>query len=689
MTSDMPTIHLCCAEGNDLYRVLLAGGVTVERYAEPDAALEAAPEHAGVCLLADGYPARGPRFTAELQALQRRKRLRLFVEYPDLLPGVDLGDPQPTRRERVVVASSFFAPAVAPRRILALQGCWYRRAAVDRSPHLVVAKVAGYDHAVFGAPQDAPSILFHTDEQTLVATSSLSGFVTGRYGPKRAWRAVWRAILAWVSSAAGTTGLGGDWFDWEPVVRTRYGKDAPLPNGCELHAVERAVDWFRGHAVFSIDRKKAAVEGYESGVDHRGRQFIRPIVRGDCTAETAMVLACDWSLTRNPDSRLLAAELLDTIWSSPGFYQSDPASPVYGHTNWTEDNPVFYGDDNARVLLATLTVSRLLGTDRWHEQVLRCVCANWRTTGPAGFRKSRLDLPVLVAERQSWMHYRDTDLTHFAPHYQAYLWAALLWAHALTGYGGFLDRPQRAIRATMARFPNWTWTNGLTQEMARMLLPLAFLLRVAPEPEEHGVWLETILDHLLADAAPCGTIRERLGASELGRYSPPRSNEDYGKSEAPVIQRNGDPASDLLYSLGFAFLGLHEAFAATGDPCIAVAEDRLAEFLVRIQTECSVHPHLSGIWMRSFDDEKWEYWGSSADVGWGAFSIEAGWHNAWITAVLAMRQTGDSLFHTGWDDSLGTLFPAILDEMLQERPFTSGAGSTGGAEMPGAEWPAE
>lgn len=35
-----------------------------------------------------------------------------------------------------------------------------------------------------------------------------------------------------------------------------------------------------------------------------------------------------------------------------------------------------------------------------------------------------------------------------------------------------------------------------------MLLPLAFLLRVAPEPAEHRLWLETILDHLLADAVP-------------------------------------------------------------------------------------------------------------------------------------------------------------------------------------------
>ena len=34
MRSDMPTIHLCCVEGNDLCRVLSSGGGTVERYFE-------------------------------------------------------------------------------------------------------------------------------------------------------------------------------------------------------------------------------------------------------------------------------------------------------------------------------------------------------------------------------------------------------------------------------------------------------------------------------------------------------------------------------------------------------------------------------------------------------------------------------------------------------------------------------
>lgn len=135
-----------------------------------------------------------------------------------------------------------------------------------------------------------------------------------------------------------------------------------------------------------------------------------------------------------------------------------------------------------------------------------------------------------------------------------------------------------------------------------------------------------------------------------------------------MIQRNGDPASDLLYSLGFAFLGLQEAFTATGDPRIADVEDRLAEFLVRIQTTCTVHPELPGIWMRSFDTRS----GSTGEA-----------RRTWAAAPSASRQdgttpgsrpccqcaAGDNLLHTGRDDSMGELLPAILDEVLKERPF--------------------
>ena len=103
----------------------------------------------------------------------------------------------------------------------------------------------------------------------------------------------------------------------------------------------------------------------------------------------------------------------------------------------------------------------------------------------------------------------------------------------------------------------------------------------------------------------------------------------------------------MLYTTNFAFIGLHEAAAATGDPRIKAAEDELAEFLCRIQIRSEKHPFLDGGWFRAFDFDRWEFWASNADAGWGAWSIESGWTCGWINAVLAMRQTDTSLWDLG------------------------------------------
>src|SRR5690606_17284353 len=130
---------------------------------------------------------------------------------------------------------------------------------------------------------------------------------------------------------------------------------------------------------------------------------------------------------------------------------------------------------------------------------------------------------------------------------------------------------------------------------------------------------------LLALQDESGAIREELGNMEKGVFPPPRRNEDYGSNEASLIAKNGDKVSDLLYTTNFAFLGLHEAWYATKDVRIKEAADKLAEFLCRVQVKSEGYPELDGGWMRAFDFERFEHWGSNADAGWGAWAIESGW----------------------------------------------------------------
>ena len=120
-----------------------------------------------------------------------------------------------------------------------------------------------------------------------------------------------------------------------------------------------------------------------------------------------------------------------------------------------------------------------------------------------------------------------------------------------------------------------------------------------------------------------------------------------GTGEAPLNQENTDPVSDFLYTSNFALLGLHEAAAATGNASIKAEEDKLADFIVRIQAKSTERPELDGAWMRAFDYDKWENWASDADIGWGAWSVESGWTQSWITTTLGMRLLNTSLWELG------------------------------------------
>lgn len=674
----------CCRPENDLYRVVTAGGRAFSRFDTPAEAVAQAPEGAGVLLLADGYPQKTTPLDAALFEQARARRLRLYVEYPSALPGLEVGPPRATGWERAVVSSDFFGPALEKLRILALHDCHYVPVAAAE-PHLVVARVAGFDTAVYGLPKSASPLLFQHSDGLLVATTKLSQFVTGRYAPEEAWQAIWQAILQWLAPGAQVPELR-----WTPSVRPSYGAKEPLPAGVERQAARRGAEWFRQSRLLVApsreeeiarlvqhsesgptppadapvgDGSRGILEGYGAEIRYDGSQVQRLIRRSDCNGESAMGLAFAGRLGE-PALAEDGRRILD-YWYFESVAQqgkrADPANPAFGLVAWGTTNwaweKAFYGDDNARLLLGTMAAAALLKSDRWDEPMLKCLLGNLRTTGRRGFRQDRIDLPDL--EAAGWQRYFDAAPVSYSPHYQAYLWACYLWAYRATGYPLFLQRAESAIRMTMAAYPDrWRWTNGIAQERARMLLPLAWLVRLKDTPE-HRAWLRRVAEDLLRLQDASGAIREELGPAGSGAYGPPRSNEEYGTSEATLMQQNGDPVCDLLYTSNFAFIGLHEAAAATGDRFYADAEGKLARFLCRIQARSETHPELDGAWFRAFDFRSWEYWASSADAGWGAWSIETGWTQGWIVAVLSLRQMRTSF----WDLTAGSQIGRHLDKL--------------------------
>jgi len=655
-----------CSPDNDLFRVLTNSGCACARFDSASEAIDRAEQSSAVLVLADGYPGTLTRTDAALYDAAQRKNLRLYVEYPDCVPGIRLGAPQPTVWERAVVASDIFGDQLPKSRILSISGCRYLPASAA-DPMLVIARVAGFDTAVYGIPASASPILFKLPgREVLVATTKLSGFVTGRYAPSKEWGLLWQRILNMLDPSADIS------LKWTPTVRPAYSQHDRLPPDAERRAFVEGINWYLHGRLLVSDEEKAEVEklllsgaetrstppasaptgdgshgileGYAAGIDFDGSQLQRLPLRDDCNAEVAMALALDDS----PRTRKIAANLLRYIYVTSGMcggVRGDPKHPAFGHVAWGAIAPLWmcanYSDDNARGILGTVVAEACLGIDEWNPYVMRALLANLRTTGKLGFRQDRVDIGPL--EANGWRAYAEAENVNYSPHHCAYLWACNLWAYHRTGYKPFLDGTKNAIRMTMEAFPaGWRWNDSI--ERARMLLPLAWLIRVEDTPD-HRAWLKIIADDLLTHQQPCGAIPELSYGRSGDGYHIPESNEAYGTSETPLIQQNGDPVTDQLYTTGFSLLGLHEAFAATGDARLKAAEDDLADYLCRIQVRSKDIPYLNGTWFRAFDYKRWDYWASSADLGWGAWSAESGWGPAWITAVLGLRLKGTNV----WD----------------------------------------
>lgn len=701
----------CCAAENDLYRVLKAGGAACARHDLPLQAVRAAAEGDGVLILADGYPVRTT--VVEPAALEEaaRKQLRLYVEYPAQLPDMTVGAPKEIKTERGVVTSGFFGDRLPPLRIVMINGCRYvpvaeqetgtgthrRDRSQSPSSHLALAKVAGVDTAVFGL-EDTPaeSVLFdHPRGNLLVATTKLSHFVTGRYMPTEAWRTIWQTILGRLQPGSPPLEL-----NWTPTVRPSYGPEEPLPADAEQQALRRAADWILHSRILrhpkwpqeALDRSLhyntvrdmpaadwplgdgslGILEGFSSTIRAGGSQPMRYAVRNDCTTEVAMLLACDAAVSGRPEHAKVAANLLDFIFTESGLAggpRCDPNSPSYGLVGWALDHPgSYWGDDNARALLAVGAVSALLKDARWDEATARCVLANFRTTGVYGFRPSCVEENAL--QKQGWQAYWKRRHQHYSPHYQAWIWACYLWAYQQTRFEPLLGRTKTGMQMLMRAYPGkWDWClRSGTIERSRLLLPLAWLVRAEDTPA-HRRWLRQIAEDLVALQDPSGGIREVIGDGGQGIAS----NAAYGTGETSLIQTNGDPVCDMLYSCNFALIGLHEAAAATGDPFYAQAEDKLARFLCRIQirSQPPEHPELDGAWYRAFNSARWEYWASNADWEWGPWCTETGWGQPWIAGTLALRQQKTSLWELVQQVDLGKHFDRLRPKMLPDEALKS------------------
>lgn len=685
-------LTFCCAPDNDLYRVMTADGAVYPRCDTPAEAVRTAPNGGGVLILADDYPTKTTDVAPAVFAAAAKKKLRLYVEYPTSLPGMTVDKPQTIDRERGVITAGVFGAELPPMRIVTINDCHF--VPVDAAdPYMVIAMVAGFDTAVYGLIDAKPSpILFkypHAD--VLVATTKLSQFVTARYAPQDAWRSIWKMVLNWLDPRAQAPNL-----TWTPTVHPAYGPKTPLPKDAGRTAVVKCIDWHSNarllmhhswaHVMeryrdskYSVgpppdlklpvsDGEWGLLEAYSSKIRCDGSQYLRWWQRTDCTGESSLAFALRWRLDGDQRSRKIAGNLLDWVYFRSGLFNNDPMKPMksnYGLLEWGEGaKEIYFADNDVKAILGGMGTAAILESDRWNDVLIKNILGNFRTTGSKGFRGNCLG----PNERPwDWRTRWQRPTVNYHPHYEAWIWASYLWLYHKTGFAPLLQRTRGAIETTMQAYPEkWHWTNGFQQERARMLLPLAWLVRVDDTPL-HRQWLNRIALDMRSDQHACGALLERLGEDpQLGEFGPPLSNTRAKHPEAPLIMKTGDPVADMLYTCNFAFFGLHEAYAATGDSLYKEMEDKLADFLIRIQIRSKSHPELDGAWFRAFDVNRWEYWAATSDQVFGPWLTEVGWTEGWITTVLAMRELKLNLWDLTKQSTINRHFDRLRKEMLPD-----------------------
>jgi len=682
-----PGITFYGQKTNNLYQLLSVHGITVNQYDQLEQAIEAAPKGTGLIITAVDYPKERVEITQQQYDRIKSKKLRVYIEYPGYIPGKTLPDNYFLGKfERGVITSKMFGASLPEMSVVTVNDCHIIPIEQQR-PLMVYAKVAGFDKAEYGLTDtDVYPLLYMQDNNTMIALSSLSNYKQARFAPYLSWKTIWEYVFRWLLKEKVT------FTTWEGDPRPMYTADEPLPSNARKIAVERGTEWLYKGIFFLHPTWKAmslrlqgdsddpsgppiprdflngdgclgVLEGHQSYIYYDGTEKYRYWRRCDVQGEVAYLLASSYDLLNNPKYKQYSENLMDFMFYESEYRQgahNDKESPVYGLLGWGDkSNWVFYSDDNARAVLGAIGASALMKNERWNRQIVENIIANFRTASRQGFHGERLHEPDII--KNGWRFYYDRDYTFINMNFESYCWALYLWLYDKTGYKPLLDKAKSAIRITMEAYPdNWHYLQGIQSEKGRFLLPLAWLVRAEDTPE-HRQWLDIMIKEILKDQDPCGAVIENLGAAGTGGSAGrTKSNASYGTAESPINFRNTDKVADMLYTCNFIFLGLNEAYYATGNTEYKKAVDKLGDFLLRIQVKSDNHPDVDGAWFRAFDYGRWDYWAENADAGWGAWSTLTGWIQSWIVGTHAMMEKNQSF----WDATKNMNVKKDLEESL-------------------------
>ena len=451
----------------------------------------------------------------------------------------------------------------------------------------VLPKYRGYDYT-----------LWKDDENTMVCTFRFCNYVRARFAPAKRWDAIAAEIICFL------TGKRVD-IETTPVVSVNNPAQSPL------QTFKAGMAWFDGVGLFLDNGKSGVVEGLTHHILPDGTQARNLQVRNDCSGEVGGACFFDWYLHKNEASYQRFRNLQK--FSFEKMYESE--EPHRGLLRWTTiEWGVCYQDDVARTMLGTLLSMQLTDDRTYLDRICGALDYMLMTTGTDGLRVSRTDAVYLTPEKIAKFGSTPSDFP--CAHHNGYYMAVLLLTYGLTGEKRYFDTALQGIETLMAAFPDTIREHSETQELCRLILPLACLLEITGE-EKHREYLYRVLARLEEYRSPFGGYREH----DTG-YQAKRSRTS--GTESSLLADNGDPVADLLYSINWLPLGFAYSYKVTADKHFLTLWRELAAFLSEIQIK-SEEQNLNGGWFRGIDLKRREAYGMPHDVGWGPCCVESGW----------------------------------------------------------------
>lgn len=456
--------------------------------------------------------------------------------------------------------------------------------------------VIGHDNVT---PEKAEKYtLFKLTENVMICAFRLSNYIKARFSPHSRWDGIASVIISFLLGKTVSVKT-------EPILSTDHAPSSAA------ECFNKALRWVENAELLIKNGEDGILEGLSHSIFPDGTQAYATTVRNDCSGEIGGAYFFDYFNNKNEESlqklKSLQKFCFEKLYVNDGLHK--------GMMRWSSSAwEVCYHDDVARTVLGTLLQMEMTSDRQYLDKVTGALNYLKATTGTDGLRISRTDAQYLTQEEIKKL--KSSPANFPCAHHNGYYMAVLVLAYNITGDKEYLDLAIKGTETLMASYPDTVREHSETQELCRLILPLACLYGATRE-EKHKKYLYEVTSRLEKYRHKNGGYLEH----DTG-YKAKRSRTS--GTESSLLADNGDPVQDLLYSVNWLPLGFAYAFKVTEDALFLGLWKDIVKFLSEIQIK-SNDKKLDGAWMRGIDCKLREAYGMPHDVGWGPCAIESGW----------------------------------------------------------------